>query len=272
MSQCNLSLNVENVERRIADIFPQFVLDRASYVQESEPARWHCTIHDVDFEVPASKLLKGVLAGICTHCQTDTWRERRRAKRSSLATDERLRLHEEQYGPDDVAVIRRWRDGEQYQEIADDIGSTKNQVAYQIERFRRWARADSTAEQPSPAELAHQLNRQIGARIRERRKQLKLSLSKLSKRMDGAISSVALNNYENGLRRPGIEEVTQLSEIFEVSPAWLLCLDDRPPPNERERELIKHFRRTDKRGRELLLQLSSLLALNTEKAPDVPDP
>lgn len=268
-----LTLNVEDVERRISKNFPQFVLDRRSYVQAGLDASWHCTRHEVDFEVPPSKLLNGLLAGSCAQCADETKRERRCAERLRLATDERLKLYAERHGPADAEVIRRWREGEQYQEIADDLGSTRNQVAYQIERFRRWVSTHSTSESSSSSvEAGRRLNRSIGERIRARRKQLGLSLRKLSKCMDGAISSMALNNYESGLRRPGIEEVTQLSEIFEVSPAWLLCLDDRPPPDERERELIRHFRRTDERGREMIFQLSTALVLNTEKAPDVPDP
>lgn len=194
-------------------------------------------------------MLHGTLAGICTQCRTEILSDRLRAKRSLIATDERLRLYEAQCEAQDLDVIRRWRDGAKYQEIADEFRSTKNQVAYQIERFRCWISTHSTSEPSSPVEIGRRLNRSIGARIRTRRKQLGLSLRKLSERIDGAISSVALNNYEIGLRRPGIEEVMQLSAIFEVSPAWLLCIDDRPPPDEHERELIRHFRRTDERGR-----------------------
>lgn len=268
------SLDVEEAERRISVLFPHFQLDRDSYVHAALNARWRCTRHDLDFEASARKMLEGVLAGICPHCRTEILLERRRAERSLIATDERLRLYAEQRGAQDLDVIRRWREADQYRDIGDALGLTLNQVTARVERFRHWASNSAPVKQPSsPVELAHQRNKRIGERIRQMRHQLNLSTRKLSKRMDGAISTVTLNNYELGLRRPGIEEAMQLCELFGVSPAWLLCIDDRPPPDERELELIRHFRRTDERGRETIFQLSTALAANTpEKAPDVPDP
>lgn len=267
------SPDIEEVERQISALFPHFQLDRSSYVQASLNAHWHCARHDVDFEASACKLLNGVLAGICPHCRTEILRDRLRAERSLIATDERLQLYAEQSGTRDLEVVRRWRDGEQYQEIADILGLTKNQVAMLINRFRRWACNSSPLKtSSSPVERMHQRNKRIGERIRQMRNQLGLSTRKLSQRMNGAISTMTLNNYELGHRRPGIEEATQLGELFGVSPAWLLGFDDRAPPDERERELIHHFRRTDERGRKMIFQLSTALVLNTEKAPDVPDP
>jgi transcriptional regulator with XRE-family HTH domain len=268
-----VTLDIEEVERRVMERFPQFTLDRGSYVQASKDSRWHCTRHDLDFVLPARKLLDGVLAGACEQCATEILRERRCEERSRLATDERLKQYEDLYSPSDVDVIRQWCSGAQYQEIADAAGLSKNQVAIRLERFRRWATKHTTSEQPSRVEVVRRLNRQIGARIRATRKKRGWSVRELSSLMDKAISAMMLNQYESGIRRPGVEQAILLGELLEVSPAWILCLDEHPPPDDRERELIRHFRRTDERGRKLILQAASaILAMSVEKVSDVPDP
>ncbi len=67
---------------------------------------------------------------------------------------------------------------------------------------------------------------EIGSRIREARTQRAWTLDELSLFTDRAITPSRLANYENGIRRPGIEEAEALATAFgDVSAAWLLTLD-----------------------------------------------
>lgn len=100
------------------------------------------------------------------------------------------------------------------------------------------------------------LTKRIGQRLRSARHEQKLSLADLSARTQ-SLSKSRISNYEQGIRRMGLEEADELSRALgTVTPTYLLCLDDRGPLSDRELELIDHFRRTDERGRETLLNLA----------------
>ena len=100
------------------------------------------------------------------------------------------------------------------------------------------------------------LTKRIGQRLRSARHEQKLSLADLSARTN-SLSKSRISNYEQGIRRMGLEEAHELSvALGTVTPTYLLCLDDRGPLSDRELELIDHFRRTDERGRDTLLNLA----------------
>jgi transcriptional regulator with XRE-family HTH domain len=100
------------------------------------------------------------------------------------------------------------------------------------------------------------LNKQIGQRLRAARLAHKYSLSELASRTR-TLSKSRISNYEQGIRRMGIEEAQELSEALEgITPAYLLCLDDASPLSEEEWKLIQRYRRTDPRGRELIQQIA----------------
>jgi transcriptional regulator with XRE-family HTH domain len=100
------------------------------------------------------------------------------------------------------------------------------------------------------------LNKQIGQRLRAARMAHKYSLSELASRTR-TLSKSRISNYEQGIRRMGIEEAQELSEALDgVTPAYLLCLDDTSPLSEDEWRLIQRYRRTDERGRELVQQVA----------------
>ncbi len=100
------------------------------------------------------------------------------------------------------------------------------------------------------------LTKRIGQRLRSARHEQKLSLADLSARTQ-SLSKSRISNYEQGIRRMGLEEAHELSvALGTVTPTYLLCLDDRGPLSDRELELIDHFRRTDERGRDTLLNLA----------------
>ncbi|MBN2887685.1 MAG: helix-turn-helix transcriptional regulator [Chromatiaceae bacterium] len=101
------------------------------------------------------------------------------------------------------------------------------------------------------------LTKRIGQRLRDARHEQKLSLSALSARTN-ALSKSRISNYEQGIRRMGLEEAHELSiALGTVTPTYLLCLDDRGPFSDQELALVDYFRGTDERGRETILALAA---------------
>lgn len=103
------------------------------------------------------------------------------------------------------------------------------------------------------------LTQAIGQRLRALRQGRKLSLQQLADLTDGTLSKSRISNYEQGIRRLGIEPAQTLAVALSgVSAAYLLCLDDgEEPPDEREWELLQAFRRADDRGRHTMLTVAA---------------
>jgi transcriptional regulator with XRE-family HTH domain len=111
------------------------------------------------------------------------------------------------------------------------------------------------------------LTHRIGARLREARHGLGLSLSELAART-GCYSKSRISNYEQGLRRMGLEEAVILANALgTVSPTWLLCLDDSPAFDTEETEVIARYRAADDHGRARLRELAESLAVARAKRP-----
>jgi transcriptional regulator with XRE-family HTH domain len=105
--------------------------------------------------------------------------------------------------------------------------------------------------------LTMDLTKRIGQRLRAARQDQKLSLSELSARTD-SLSKSRISNYEQGIRRMGLEEAQELaSALGTVTPVYLLCLEDTDPLSQRERELVEHFRHADERGKETIIKIAS---------------
>jgi transcriptional regulator with XRE-family HTH domain len=101
------------------------------------------------------------------------------------------------------------------------------------------------------------LTARIGQRLRNERMNQKLSLAKLVDRTGGLLSKSRISNYEQGIRRMGLEEAAILAQALEtVSPVYLLCLDDSKPLTPVEHELVRSFRNTDNRGRASILSVA----------------
>lgn len=99
------------------------------------------------------------------------------------------------------------------------------------------------------------LNEEIGQRLRAARHGQKLSLAQLSARTNG-LSKSRISNYEQGLRRMGIEEAIELSQALGgVTPAYLLCIEGDSALDAEEWQLINGFRSTDERGRRTILSV-----------------
>lgn len=101
------------------------------------------------------------------------------------------------------------------------------------------------------------LTKRIGQRLRAARHEQKLSLSELSSRTE-SLSKSRISNYEQGIRRMGLEEAQELANALgTVTPTYLLCLEDTDPLSARERELVEYFRQTDERGKETIMKLAT---------------
>lgn len=77
------------------------------------------------------------------------------------------------------------------------------------------------------------IKKEIGKRILEARKTKGLTLKALGE-LAGGLKQTRLTNWEQGLRTPGPEEIKQLAEALDVSPAFLMCLS-----NEKQFKEIK---------------------------------
>ena len=101
------------------------------------------------------------------------------------------------------------------------------------------------------------LTKKIGLRLRDVRKRQGLSLAELSSRTGDVLSKSRISNYEQGLRRMGIEEAQMLAAALDtVSATYLLCLDDDSFLSDEEQVLIEQFRRADERGRATVLAVA----------------
>jgi len=99
------------------------------------------------------------------------------------------------------------------------------------------------------------LTQRIGQRLRAARHAQELSLMQLSERTAGSLSKSRISNYEQGIRRMGLEEARALSKALgTVSAAYLLCLDDEGFLNEQEATLLAHFRQADARRRKAIFK------------------
>jgi transcriptional regulator with XRE-family HTH domain len=94
-------------------------------------------------------------------------------------------------------------------------------------------------------------NKRMGERLRRARNALDLSLTELSAQTDGVLQKSCISNYEQGIRRMGIEQAELLAQTLgTVSVQYLLCLDDDGFISPEERDLVERLRRTDDRGRD----------------------
>lgn len=81
------------------------------------------------------------------------------------------------------------------------------------------------------------IKEEIGQRILAARKAKGLTQKALSELTDDLKQS-RINNWENGIRTPGPEEIKQLATALDVSPAYLMCLTDQPKEISIEGSLI----------------------------------
>jgi transcriptional regulator with XRE-family HTH domain len=110
-----------------------------------------------------------------------------------------------------------------------------------------------------------ELTKKIGLRLRAARKAQSLSLAALADRTS-SLSKSRISNYEQGLRRMGLEEARELAAALSaVSATYLLCLEDEGYLSERESDLLGLYRQADSRGKDTILSVAESQA-DYEKA------
>ena len=103
------------------------------------------------------------------------------------------------------------------------------------------------------------LTRRIGSRLRAERQRRGWSMSELSARTADQLSKSRISNYEQGIRRMGLEAAHQIAAALEtVSPAWLLLLDECNPLSDDELRLLRGFRALDENGQRQLLEMAQV--------------
>ncbi|NCC27820.1 MAG: XRE family transcriptional regulator [Gammaproteobacteria bacterium] len=101
------------------------------------------------------------------------------------------------------------------------------------------------------------LSAAIGLRLRAERHRRKLSLSQLAALTDDRLAKSRISNYEQGIRRMGLEEAVLLARALgDVSPVYLLCLEDSDPLPIDEINLLALYRASDKRGRAMIASVA----------------
>ncbi|KAA6183040.1 helix-turn-helix domain-containing protein [Thiohalocapsa marina] len=104
------------------------------------------------------------------------------------------------------------------------------------------------------------LNKQIGQRLKQARQAQKLSLSELAGRTR-TLSKSRISNYEQGIRRMGVEEAQEIAEALgDVTASHLLCLDENSPVTDEELALVDRYRGGDLRGRKTVLKVAETQA------------
>lgn len=73
----------------------------------------------------------------------------------------------------------------------------------------------------------------IGQRIKEERVARGLTLKTLEELTDD-LKQTRISNWERGYRTPGPEEIKQLAQALDVSPAYLMCLTDEKQPKKKQ--------------------------------------
>lgn len=104
-----------------------------------------------------------------------------------------------------------------------------------------------------------ELTQAIGNRLRAARAAQQLSLSQLSEKtqkMGNMLSKSRISNYEQGIRRMGIEQARILAQALgTVSAVYLLCLEDSEPElSLDEQRLLCNFRAASSTGRLRVLE------------------
>lgn len=110
----------------------------------------------------------------------------------------------------------------------------------------------------------------IGTRLQQLRQLEGASLAQVAKKSQDRIAKSRLSNYEQGIRMPGPGEAVILAQVYQVSPAHILCLDDDVPAlSSLEADLIRSFRALPENERmDYYKRITALASVYKEPVPD----
>ena len=96
------------------------------------------------------------------------------------------------------------------------------------------------------------ITRAIGARLRGQRQAVGLSLAELSERT-GTLSKSRISNYEQGIRRMGVEEAEALAAALgTVTPGYLLGVEGEGPISTHEFAVLEAYRALDPQAQAMI--------------------
>ncbi len=117
----------------------------------------------------------------------------------------------------------------------------------------------------------HISSREIGERIRQRRRELHISQERLAEMLN--VSFQQIQRYECGTNKLNVENIQVIARLLNVSPAELIELKDDKGNgagmvqdaavtwgNPDERELVRRFRQIDKKNRKAILAVVKMAA------------
>jgi transcriptional regulator with XRE-family HTH domain len=110
------------------------------------------------------------------------------------------------------------------------------------------------------------ISTEIGRRIKAARKGKNWSQQDLSAHCQG-MSKSRISNYEQGTRRPGVEEAKELASALGVSAAFLLCLEDDGAVTDTEKALLNAYRTADERVRDMIMGIAESQSVYTSENP-----
>jgi transcriptional regulator with XRE-family HTH domain len=96
---------------------------------------------------------------------------------------------------------------------------------------------------------------ETGRRLKEARLKRKLKLREVCEQIPG-LEKTTLSNWENGIRLVSIEDAKKLAEVYKVSAAYLLTLEDAQ--TQKEKVLLEYYRACDERGQATVLRAAEL--------------
>lgn len=92
------------------------------------------------------------------------------------------------------------------------------------------------------------------ARLRRKRDGLAWTQEWLAERV--GVERRTIGNYETGDREPDLERLGQLAEALACDPLWLGAIDQGRKLDRREEALLRLFRSSDARGKDLIYRIA----------------
>lgn len=90
-----------------------------------------------------------------------------------------------------------------------------------------------------------------GRRLRRAREAKNLKLAELAALVDG-VGVSRISNYEQGLRLMRQPEAIKLAQVLDVSPAYLMCIDEDSKLPPKIKRLIEMYEAADSRGKKTI--------------------
>ncbi|MCX5885053.1 MAG: helix-turn-helix transcriptional regulator [Proteobacteria bacterium] len=116
-------------------------------------------------------------------------------------------------------------------------------------------------------ETKRMLSKEVGEKIKKRRRELKISQEKLAEILDVTYQQV--QRYENGTNKLNVENIQVIADALSVPLSYFFehyevssTMEEKSPSlSNNEKTLLKHFRKIkDSRSKNIVLQVARLIA------------